>query len=60
MEKDVMRNVLSQIAAGQHPSAPNGRYVDALITIGYVKEGWTLQLTAFGREILTILQNQQW
>ena len=61
MEEKILRNVLTQINAGQTiTAAPDDDYIKALATIGMIKTGWDTKLTDFGRSMLSHLQDKLW
>lgn len=59
MEEKILYKVLSNIGTGKEFDAtPDIEYIKALESVGFIKMGWDNELTDFGKEMLTILQNR--
>ena len=61
LSEKVIKNVLSKIGSGDElKAAPDKEYLNALETLGFIKQGWDNELTEMGRNYLKTLQAREW
>ena len=59
MEEKVLYNTLKAIGSGdEYKTAPDNNYLVSLQNIGLIKIGWKNEITDFGKDILSHLQDK--